>query len=114
MLSTGDEIVARRILGPRRADQIESLMKLIVICEAPADFQLASCLIVRSLRHHGPQWFEDLPVVADFRGWSDSSRTDHALWKEIDGVYDRKGGRPCLGAGEGLIQSPPPRRSCSP
>lgn len=82
-------------------------MKLIVVCEAPADHQLASCLIVRSLRQHGPQWLEDLSEIAEFRGWSNTARTYFALWKEIHADYDRKGGRPLVGRRRGPYSIPP-------
>lgn len=35
-------------------------MKLVVFCEAPADFRTAAGLIDRVLREHGPQWVADM------------------------------------------------------
>lgn len=81
-------------------------MKLVVVCEAKADFELASCLIVRSLRHHGPSWFEDLPKIVEFSGWSGSDRADLALWKEIEADYSRIGGRALVGRRRGPYSIP--------
>lgn len=81
-------------------------MKLVVVCEAKADFELASCLIVRSLRHHGPPWLEDLPEVATFCGWAGSDHREHALWTEIETEYSRRGGGPLLGRKRGPYSIP--------
>ena len=76
-------------------------MKIIVVCEAAADFRLASCLLVRSLRQHGPRWLEDLPEVASFSGWTGSDRAEHAKWPELDDVYLLRYGRPLHGRKNG-------------
>lgn len=81
-------------------------MRIIVVCEAPADFELASCLISRSLRQHGPSWYEDLPQIADFSGWAGSRRSRHALWTEIESHYVAGGGRPLLGRRRGPYSIP--------
>lgn len=81
-------------------------MRLIVVCEAPADFELASCLILRSLRHHGPAWFKDLPQIVIFSGWTGSGQSDYALWKDIGTRYTESGGRPLLGRRRGPYSIP--------
>jgi len=76
-------------------------MKVILVCEAAADGELASCLVERSLRHHGPRWFDDLPQVADLCGFEGSKSDDHTLWTELDSVYRRSAGRPLHGRRSG-------------
>lgn len=72
-------------------------MKLIVVCEALADFQFASCLVERVLREEGPKSFRDRPGIVVFRGWDESEEPPFALWLNLDAVYERRVGRRLTG-----------------
>lgn len=81
-------------------------MKLVVVCEAPGDFALAACLVTRSLRAHGPRWFDDLEEIVDFSGWSDSERQELVLWTDLESAYRRRFGRPLQGRNTGPYSLP--------
>lgn len=66
-------------------------MKLVVFCEAVADFQIASDLVDRVLRHDGPGWVADVLDAAPdgLRSWRGDGRGNlffdlHHLAKHVE------------------------------
>lgn len=81
-------------------------MKLILVCEASADAELAGCLIRRSLRAHGPDWLDGLPEVAEFEGWTGAERKGVVFWTDLAKVYRKGFGRSLQGRNIGPYSLP--------
>jgi hypothetical protein len=72
-------------------------MKLIVVCEAQADFLLAETFVRRLLASSN----QTNVVRLDFHGWSGSERREFARWTELDRHLDGRERRRLMGRSDG-------------
>lgn len=73
---------------------------VLVVCEAPGDFQITSALCERVLQEEGPEWFRDLfeQCPESFLVWrGPDGDAPYLLWKHIHEVRTALGVRPPLG-----------------
>lgn len=68
----------------------EAAAVIRVVCEAPADAEMATTLADRVLVEKGPDWVEgNLVHLRAWRGFEDA--TDHSRWRGLKGLADKAG-----------------------
>ncbi len=72
-------------------------MRLVAFCEAAADFQIASDLVDRVLRHGGPDWVADVLDAAPdgVRSWRGSGGGAFFVLRDLTKHVDDLPSRSC-------------------
>ena len=67
-----------------------SIPAILVVCEAPADAEMATILVDRVVREEGPEWIADnLEALRTWRGFEEAST--HSRWRDLKSLYSGAG-----------------------